>query len=172
MHGVCNLDGEGSRVFAGRAQVQMAVYLTGYSDWLVSVNHFRHLTEVMPVWKMPSMITDLCHLGYGWHAVCSAGRWMAKPRQGPTTRPPCTVMSCGSSVVCTPAPTPTLTAAATTSISSVPSCRAGTPRLFRERNRCHDQGQLRVRGLAWSVLMTGACFSVHVHNVLYYHQCM
>ena len=140
--------------------------------WLVFVNHFRHLIEVMLVWKMSSTITDLCRHGSCWHAVCSAGRWMAKPRHGPTTRPPCTVMSCGSSVVCTPAPTPTLMAAATTSTSSVPSCRAGTPRLFRERNRCHDRGQLRVRGLAWSVLMNGACFSVHVRNVLYYCQCM
>ena len=29
-------------------------------DWLVSVNHFRRLVHVTPVWKMSSMITATC----------------------------------------------------------------------------------------------------------------
>ena len=39
----------------------MTVYLTNYTDCLtrpVSVNHFHHLTDVTPVWKMSRAVTD------------------------------------------------------------------------------------------------------------------
>ena len=55
----CVLDREGSSVFASTALVVWTtVYLTGYSDCLVSVNCFHDLMDVTPVWKKSSMITD------------------------------------------------------------------------------------------------------------------
>ena len=43
---------------ASRAQVvvQTPVYLTSFNDCLDSMNHFCHLIDVTPVWKMSSMI--------------------------------------------------------------------------------------------------------------------
>ena len=103
-------DGKGSRVFATRALVvvQIAVGLTSYDDWPVSVNHFRHLIDVTPVWKMSSAITVFrCLLTTGsftsatgccssscvpgWFTACpmtptvnsSSSEWQEGARQGP-----------------------------------------------------------------------------------------
>ena len=43
----------------------MAVNLIGYNDWLVSMNHFRHLIDVTPVLKMSCAITELWKLEPG-----------------------------------------------------------------------------------------------------------
>ena len=43
----------------------MAVNLIGYKDWLVSMNHFRHLIDVTPVFKMSCAITELWKLEPG-----------------------------------------------------------------------------------------------------------
>ena len=56
---VCDLDGEEGSVFANRVLVVVwaAMYLTGYSDYLmVSVNQFHHLIYVTLVRKMSSAI--------------------------------------------------------------------------------------------------------------------
>ena len=49
------LDREGSKVLSGRALVvvQLAVYLTGYNDYLTSLHeHFHHIIDVTPVEKI------------------------------------------------------------------------------------------------------------------------
>ena len=51
------------------AVVWTAVYLTGYRDHLtgkVSVNHFCHLTDDAPVWKMSSVITVFVAKEWWW----------------------------------------------------------------------------------------------------------
>ena len=68
---------EGSTVWVFDSRALVAVLTDGcvcdQSQWLsdrVSVNHFRHLTHVTPVWKISITITDTC-LYVDPQVVCS-----------------------------------------------------------------------------------------------------